>query len=174
MKTKKILATAFLFLIVIIADFFSNATYAKSLIYVIQAQKEKSTPCPKPISDFDPSGRYFIREKGYSQFDSFVLSVTQADNVMSASGSIYLVDGEVVKIISIKINKSILTFRTETLRGFSYEFKGNWLSNAVFYESDDLQGAKLLEGTLQRIKNGTQRGEIKTEFIYHRNCEKTK
>jgi hypothetical protein len=65
--------------------------------------------------------------------------------------------------ISIKTDKSRLSFATNKIRGIEYKFEGEF-SNS-FYKFEE--GKKALKGTLQKIVNGKKVAEFTADFKFY-------
>jgi hypothetical protein len=127
-------------------------------------------PCVEFISPFDPSGSYYIKEKGYSEFDYFTLKARNDGNGISGKGFVVSINGTHFNFETVVITKDDLSFETVKINGINYKFEGKWHNNLVFSRSSDLFGEELLGGVLQRFKDDKMIGKIDTTYIYQPVC----
>jgi hypothetical protein len=115
---------------------------------------------------FNPDGTFWIlgtAPKGFEDFGGFNLNSNHDRRLPAAQ--VELTNGTHLRLKSLNITPSALTFVTVTVRGVSYVFKGKFLQGGTF-AARDLQEIPVLEGTLQKIKEGRVVSESKLKFTY--------
>lgn len=117
-------------------------------------------------AEFDPEGYYFFDGslEGFEEFQYIKINNKNFDvkpndkrygDLVSPNGFVILQNGkdaDYIDFSKINIGNGKIQFETETAKGSSYEFTGEFLVKGNFYTLDE--NTEVLEGTLVKKRNG--------------------
>ena len=125
---------------------------------------------PNGFKDYDVTGKL---PKGFEDFGEIgitTLSYENASEENAYEGTPIPPEGYVwtdkeYKFAKINVNNKYISFKTQTIKGVSYEFSGKFLEKAPFWTLDEQK--PVLEGRFVKLKKGKKIAESNVKFVWY-------
>lgn len=120
---------------------------------------------------FDPQGEFVPHGKvpqpqGFEKIGGFRLWCDKHGGNIDRRSGVYTTKGATYRFRTITVTRKEFTFTTETIRGLSYGFTGQFLRGGVFREADlDVQ-IPVLAGVMSKYRGGHKVAEARMRFAY--------
>lgn len=152
---------------------------------VIEQTESTGSSVKENEYEFNAEGDYYIigdLPKGFKDFDTLSISTKNYENISEENNwegvpippTGYVFTKKEFKFVRINIANAQIAFKTETKKGISYEFVGEFIEEEKI-EFKDKNGEEytqhaVLKGRLKKMRDGKQIAESKVKFGISEGC----